>query len=94
MNILDYIPTGKENAITRCELNILTGLTDRNNRELIRKAREGGAIILNLQDGVGYYQSDNLDDIEIQCKIDESRAIEIFKRLKPMRKALKEAGRR
>lgn len=43
MNILDYIPKGKENAVTREALCIYTGLDDRTVRKLIELARDGGA---------------------------------------------------
>ena len=51
INIVDYIPIGHENGISRKELCRLTGLTDRNVRECISKARETTCIcnmIFNL----------------------------------------------
>ena len=54
-DILDYIPFGHDNAVTRKELCIRTGLTDREVREQIRIKRRDYAII-NLQDGKGYYR--------------------------------------
>ncbi len=55
MNILDFIPERHENAIPRGTLSRLTGLTDSQNRHLIMKARMDGNIILNLEDGRGYF---------------------------------------
>ena len=40
MNIIDLIPTGKDNAITREELVKRTGFTDRIIREQISQAEE------------------------------------------------------
>lgn len=57
MQILEYIPVGREKAITREELVKRTGLDDRQVRELIQRARRDGAI-LNLQDGRGYFRPD------------------------------------
>ena len=55
MNIVDYIPIGSENAITRQQLVIRAGISDRKVREMINEARES-TIILNLQDGKGYFR--------------------------------------
>ncbi len=56
MNIVDYIPYGRNNAIKRRKLEELTGLSDRHNRELIMKARNQGTLILNMEDGKGYFR--------------------------------------
>ena len=40
LNILDYIPTGRMNAITRHALAIRTGISDRQVRDLIHYARK------------------------------------------------------
>ena len=55
MNIIDFIPFGKENAITREQLKVLTGLPDREIRDMIKKERRYRPII-NMQDGDGYFQ--------------------------------------
>ena len=54
MNIMEFIPTGKENAITRRELVDRVNLSDREVRKLIASARKKFPI-LNLQNGEGYY---------------------------------------
>ena len=94
MNILDYIHEGKEDAITREELRFLTELSDRTIRELIEQARRNGAIILNLQDGRGYYRPapDELDDVLRQYKQNDRRAMSILVQQKHLRMALKQAG--
>lgn len=53
--IEDYIPFGKENAVSRKQLVNVTGFTDRKVRYLISKARREHPII-NLSDGSGYYR--------------------------------------
>ena len=65
MNILDYIPFGKENAIRRGELIRLTGLDDRSMRKLIEKEQLNGNLILNMQDGKGYFQPIMPDEANI-----------------------------
>jgi hypothetical protein len=54
MNIIDYIPCGKDNAISRRMLCDITGLPDRMMRHEIERARKQYAI-LNSQDGSGYF---------------------------------------
>ena len=59
MYILDYIPTGHSNAITRETLQSLTHLSDRKIRVLIAEANKSApddVLIINLQDGMGYFR--------------------------------------
>ena len=72
-SITDYIPFGKENAVTRAHLRAATGLPDRKIREEIEQARRRGAIIINAQDGAGYYQSEDIKDIAKQYRQNERR---------------------
>lgn len=101
MKITDYIPKGKENAVTRTELVIRTGICDRKVRQEIENARAGGAIICNDQDGKDTPLRDclrkngnrsspvSMPNIWAQ---DKHRALSILWRQKTMRKTLKEAG--
>lgn len=92
MDILSYIPTGRENAVTRKELCIRTGLTDREIRQKIEKARKDGNIIINLQDGKGYYQPEGTEEIQKQYTQNQKRAMSILIQQKYLRRKLKEAG--
>lgn len=55
MNIVEYIPFGRENAISRKRLGQVTGLGDRDLREAISRARRE-TVIINLSNGQGYFQ--------------------------------------
>lgn len=77
MNIIDYIPRGRENAISRQRLAQITGLTDNKMRELIRKARRE-TVIINLQDGRGYYQPTTIEEVDRFIAQEEHRAKSIF----------------
>lgn len=57
IDILDYIRTGHDRAITRAELSNLTGIDDRTIRDMIHYARRD-IPILNMQDGRGYFVPD------------------------------------
>ncbi len=86
MDILNYIPYGKENAIDRKTLSMLTGLNDRVNRELIAIARRKTPI-LNLQNGDGYFRPLPEDKPLVQeyVKQEESRLKSIGWSLKAAR---------
>lgn len=62
MELIDCIPVGKKNAVSRATLCGLTGMTDRTLRENIALLRRDTPII-NGQDGGGYYRPDD-DDID------------------------------
>ena len=55
MDIVDYIPFGRENAVTRAQLRSRTGIDDRAIRDMIAAARRD-TVILNMQDGKGYFR--------------------------------------
>jgi hypothetical protein len=90
MNIIDLIPCGKENAISRNSLVIKTGLSDRKIRDLIALERRNH-VILNVQDGKGYYRptEKEMPDIERFVKQETRRAKSIFWSLRAAKKAIK-----
>lgn len=65
MDIKDFIPRGKENAISREMLRTLTGCSDREVRKMIREARlnHEGSFILSSSDVSGYWLSENLSEV-------------------------------
>lgn len=63
MTIIEFIPYGRKNAVTRQELCRITGLCDRKVRQSIEDARREYAII-NLQDGGGYFRPDPTDPVD------------------------------
>lgn len=73
MNIADYIPFGKDNAISRKRLSEITGLSDRKLREVIALERRN-TIIINLSNGQGYFQPINglEDDLVVDYYKQES----------------------
>ena len=90
--ILQEIPFGKDKAVTRRHLCISTGLSDRQVRKAIESLRRT-YVILNDQDGEGYYRSYELADIERSYRQERARALSILYRLQPMRVLLKGGGR-
>ena len=95
MDIAAYIPYGANHAISRKDLVCITGLNDRAVRAQIQKAREEGFLILNKQNGAGYFLATetDIDELQRQYAQDSARALAILRRRKAIRRILKEAGR-
>ena len=93
MAVVNLIPTGKENAISRERLAELAKLPDRTVREHIEQARRDGWYIITHAQRGGYYRTEDIDEIEYQYRIDRARALSVLSRLKAMRRCLKDAGR-
>lgn len=90
--VLDAIPFGKDRAVTREYLTAKTGLPDRQVRKAIEEIRRNH-IVLNDQDGKGYYRSYDLDDIERFYRQERARALAVLYRMRPMRVLLRGGGR-
>lgn len=94
MKIINYIPEGYENAISRKDLCRITGMKDRDMRAAIETARRE-TIIISSCDGSGYWLfPDNPTAHEMQMlrkyvQQQERRAKSIFYALKPARKKMK-----
>lgn len=84
MNILDYIPTGSGNAVSRAALCRMTGMDDRSVRREIAKSREA-ACICNDQENGGYYLPETAGDAERYYRQEKKRALAILKRLRGAR---------
>lgn len=96
-DISDFIPTGRDNAISRESLANATHMTDRQIRQSIHKARRD-IPILNLQDGKGYFIPDKEDPIDMYMLFsfvnqETNRLKSIGWSLKSARKWLKEYER-
>ena len=71
-DILDFIPYGHtDEPITREALVTLTGLSDRDVRRLINRAKRDGYDIINV--GHGYYMPDDPDDPNLKAYILKER---------------------
>ena len=92
MNIVDYIGIGRENAVTREQLCTMTGLPDRTVRKLIADARNNGEVIINAQDGAGYYITDDPIELKMQYRQNENRALNILRQQKHIRRKLASIG--
>lgn len=75
MKIIDIIPYGKENAVTRDYLNKKTGIPDRDIRDAIKQANKEleqfGEAILSSSGSRGYWRTNDI--AEMQRYLAESR---------------------
>ena len=93
-DIAEYIPYGADNAITRDELlkvaaYFVEGITDRGMRRLLEVSKQNGNIIINMQDGRGYFRPETREEIEMYIRQEERRAKTIHFNLKAAKKALR-----
>ena len=92
MELLTEIGVGKKNAVTLLQLTWRTGEKERAVRKEIQRLREEGHLIINDQDGKGYYIATELEEVARQYKQDRSRFLSIAKRIKAARRILRDAG--
>lgn len=87
--VAHYIPFGRENAIRRDELAARMGMTDRNMRRTISRAKRKGLVIINDQGGDGYYRSEDLKDLRRQLRQTHSRALSILAQEKSLKERIR-----
>jgi len=93
MNLLEFIkliPFGKENAISRKELEIKAGEDDRDNRTLVKKCVSQKIPILSSSGHKGYWRSNDLDEIEAFVKEAERRANTTKENVRPLKEYVAE----
>lgn len=91
MEITDFIPTGHRNGVTAAQISSVTGISQRQVREMIATARHD-VVILNMQDGEGYFLPDDGEEhLTAQWVLqEEARLKSIGWSLKAARRAAKE----
>ena len=92
MELLEQIGVGKKNAVTLLQLQWRTGENERAIRKEIARLREEGNLIINDQDGKGYFIATELEEIARQYHQDRSRFLSVAKRIKTERRILRDAG--
>ena len=78
MDIISAIGVGRENAVTRQQLCEKLGKGDRAVRQMIETARNEGALIINSQDGKGYFMAVSDSDVLAQYNRNKARALSIL----------------
>lgn len=85
--LIDYIPTGKENAVKCSELAKMFGCNVRKITRSINALRNKGVVICS--DSNGFYKPQNNEDIKSFVHQMNHRALEIQKAVKPAEDYLK-----
>ena len=93
-DISEYVPYGAENAISRHDLlNVVRSafgeVSDREMRRMLEYSRQNGNIIINFQNGKGYFRPDSKEEIEKYIRQEEARAKTIHFNLKSAKRALR-----
>lgn len=91
-SIVDYIPVGRDNPISRKSLSMCTELPDRHVRKLISEARANGYAIVGDPNG-GYYMAENEDDVKLLLGELMSRMTKLFKCYDAVMKKERACGR-
>ncbi len=75
MNIVDFIPVGRENAISNDDLAIEKGTDKRNARRLVFQARVNGEPICSVCNGgkCGYYMPRNIEEAKVYLRQQKAR---------------------
>lgn len=87
MDIIEYIPTGKKNAVSRAQLVILTGITDRAIREAIQAFNESGEGIIACECGKGYFVPETKEEAERYIRYSQSYLLSLARKDRGMKKA-------
>ena len=74
---LNLIPYGKENAISKDELCMLTGYSERLVRRTIHKLRDKGEFIMSNSHHTGYWLTDDMDEVKVFFAECDSRRNEL-----------------
>ena len=93
-DISEYVPYGAENAISRHDLlnvvrSVFGEVSDREMRRMLEYSRQNGNIIINFQNGKGYFRPDSKEEIEKYIRQEEARAKTIHFNLKSAKMALR-----
>lgn len=90
--LVSVLGEGREKAMPRRALCRALDMSDRAVRKLITEARQAGYIIVNDQDGNGYYLAADTADMLRFVRQEDARARSIFRATAPARTALKREG--
>lgn len=88
IELLSLIPYGRENAVSRHELQRLTGMNDRAVRLEIKRLLRTGEPILSSCKHSGYWRSENVAEWKEFINESKSRAESEYKNIEAMEKKL------
>lgn len=86
----DFIPIGRDNAVSGKSLDEAWKCRTRDRYELIMAARKSGMIICSCMNG--YYRPENASEIKQYYEVSRKKAITVFETLMAARNELKRSG--
>lgn len=94
-NVLDFIPLGRNHAISMNELAMRMGVSQRTARKLVFEARNNGAVICSTCSGdksAGYYRPISVDEARPYIAMQNHRIISATAAKKSAEKFITEKG--
>lgn len=88
MEIIEYIPKGKANAVSRNYLKTVTGMTDRHIRMAIQAFNESGEGIIACEAGKGYFVPETRSEAESYIRYSQSYLISLARKDRSMKRAV------
>lgn len=92
--LTDIIPYGRENAVSRAYVARMSGLTDREIRNQIKRENEvlaeSGCAVVSSASQKGYWKTDDPNEMEAYIHEQMHRAMKIIENLHPVRQLVKE----
>lgn len=87
-NVIEHIPFGHRNAVSRKELCRRAGLSDRALRQHLKAESTAEHPIINMQDGAGYFRptSEEVSLIRLYRNQEYNRATKILKQVRALDK--------
>ena len=92
IELLQYLPRSKANAIPRHLLALNMDVSDRHLRRIIEKANAAGVFVANGSDGRGYYLVETVEEGAAYYRQEHRRALSKLTSLAPLRRWLTEKG--
>ena len=89
MALYDLIPKGRDRAVTKDELQIMSGHSERVIRQFCEDLTCNELVVCNLQNGKGYFRPVTEDDYIAALKLTESRANSLKRKAYGINSALK-----
>lgn len=88
--LMSIVPKGRKNAIGRTELAYLMGVSDTALRRLIAETVADGYLIVNAEDGAGYYVPETPEDVDIALRKHRSRRKKLEAKIDLMQRVRKQ----
>lgn len=93
MNITDFIPVGRANALSMRDLALAVNVDERTARELVHRARANGEpICSDCDENGGYYMPRTVGEARIYLHQQEARIRSANAALRGVRKYIQENG--